>query len=447
MTAATGGLEVGNRGKIIVVGAGIAGLTLSYKLCSSGHEVVLVEKEDKVGGLARSFTYDDYTFDAGPHRFYTEDPEVLGFIHEVLENDHLVIGRKSGVRMFDRYFEWPLKGTSLLRMPLRVLFSVVVDMLKKDTRSGRSFESYILNNYGKTLYEIFFKPYTEKFLGMPCTQISRDWAVTGIDRAVIDSSIQVNDLFALAKTLVHPRPRLDFIYPRGGGVRVFSEKLKRKITDNNGILLLKSEVTGIVRKNRTIEKIIINKREYDCDLLVWTGSLEDLSALLGVAPAGLEYLSLLMYNYCLDSMPLCRYQWCYFGSDDVPFNRVTIPVYFDPSLAPRGKSGICVEVTCRKGNSLWQSPEMIEPGIREALRTNVIINGQHDIRTFHIEKLSNAYPVYSLDYAGKLTAIMSELQKFTRLKMLGRTGTFWYNNMDHSIKAALDMYHAITAAI
>ena len=188
--------------RIVVAGAGIAGLTFAYKLSRAGYKVTLVEKKGEIGGLARSFEYDDFIFDIGPHRFHTEAQEVLEFIYEVLEDDFITIERKSGVWMFDKYFEWPLKPSALLRMPLAVLLSVFADFFRTTKKEElESFKGYILNRYGITLYNIFFRPYTEKFLGIQCDKISKDWAVTGIDRAVIDNKIMVNDLYQLARTV------------------------------------------------------------------------------------------------------------------------------------------------------------------------------------------------------------------------------------------------------
>jgi protoporphyrinogen oxidase len=435
-----------NRKRIIVVGAGIAGLTLAYRLSRAGYELLVVEKEGTVGGLAKSFAYEGgYIFDAGPHRFYTEDAAVLSFIHEVLEDDYLTIGRRSGVRMFDKYFEWPLKITSLLRMPMRDFFSIGLDLLRRERRQGESFEDYIIGAYGRRLYEIFFKPYTEKFLGMPCHEISKYWAVTGIDRAVIDGNIKVNDLFALAKSLLNPQPSLEFIYPKSGGIGVFAEKLKKKIVELGGRILLDSEVGKIVCHDRSIEKVVVGDREYDCDMVIWTGSLGDLTPLLGIAEPDLQYLSLILYNYCVDAPAASDYQWCYFGADNIPFNRVSYPTRFNQRLAPHGKSGVCVEVTCRKGDLLWQAPESIEGEIRKTLIENRIIGSSAEVVTCHMERIGNAYPIYSLNYADLLAKTMAEVTRFSQLELVGRTGTFWYNNMDHSIDAALRLSDKIIA--
>lgn len=432
-----------NNRKTIIVGAGIAGLTLASKMCCDGNDVLLVEKESSVGGLAKSFTYGDYVFDIGPHRFHTDNPDVLAFIHDVLDDDYIAIQRKSGVWMFDRYFEWPLKLSAMFRMPPSVLFSVGMDFLSKKRNLGTGFEAYIISRYGKTLYEIFFKPYTEKFLGIPCSQVSRDWAVTGIDRAVIDRKIRVDDLLSLAKSLVFSEPPLNFLYPASGGIGVFSEKLKKRIFSNGGQVLLNAEITKIITKDSRISTVIINGEEHACDLLVWTAPVTEISRLLGHDKAELSYLDLILYNYRLSCSSSIDYQWCYFGSDVLPFNRVSIPSNFNPSLAPPGTTGLCVEVTCQKGDQLWANPEKAEPAIRRALSTVGVVKSGEAINGFTIENIPNAYPVYTLDYGDTYKAASDRLSKVDNLKLLGRSGTFWYNNMDNSIEEALNLYTRI----
>lgn len=433
--------------KIVVVGAGIAGLTLCCRLSAAGYSPVLVEKESSVGGLARSFAYDDgYTFDIGPHRFYTEVPDVLAFIHSVLGDDYLTIGRKSSVKMFNSFFEWPLAWRSLFKMPLKIFISISLDFLKGEKREGDSFEAYIINSYGRTLYEIFFKPYTEKFLGLPCNKISKHWAVTGIDRAVIDNSVKVNNLLSLATSVFSPRPPLDFIYPASGGNGVFTDKMKGKIIAHGGTVLVDAEVTGIVTNSTgNVTKVLVGEKELPCDLLVWSAPVNELATLLGIAPPNLQYLSLLLYNYAVERDIDPGYQWCYFGAEDVPFNRVSFPAMFNHSLVPSGGAGVCVEVTCRKGDKMWQNPEENDDGIRKAMIANGILGAHDKISACHIERVSNAYPVYALDYEEQFLAAASEIDKYNGLELLGRTGEFWYNNMDHSIEAALALADKIIA--
>lgn len=432
--------------KFVIAGAGIAGLTLAYELCKSGADVTLIEKESSAGGLARSFSYDSgYTFDAGPHRFYTESPPVLNLINEVLEGDILTMPRKSGVRMFGKYFEWPLGFSDLFRMPLRECCAVGIDMLKRETPAGKSFEDYILTAYGRTLYEIFFKPYTEKFLRLPCREISEHWALTGIDRAVIDSSIKVNNLSSLAKSFFNPQPPLQFIYPKSGGIGVFSEKLQQKIGEFGGRVVLDSEVAAISKNGCSVEKVTAGGIKYDCDTLVWTAPISELTELLGTAAPGLSFLSLVIYNFMTVSEIKPTYQWCYFGAEDVPFNRISYPTLFNPSLAPVGEVGICVEVTCRSGEAVWHKPESMTEQIVDSMILNGVIRSKEEICGCHIERVGGAYPIYTLDYADKLSAAVSQVNCFKGVELLGRTGRFWYNNMDHSIEDALALAAKLTS--
>lgn len=432
-----------NPKKIVIVGAGVAGLTLAYKLSLEGKDVLLVEKDFKVGGLARSFSYNGYVFDIGPHRFHTDIPEVIDFVKEILDGDYLTIERKSGVWMFGRYFEWPLNLSALFGMPIHVLISVGMDLLRKSKNKDESFEDYAINRYGKTLYKIFFKPYTEKFLGISCSEISRDWAVTSIERAVIDKKIRADSLFNVTKSVFSRKPPLKFIYPGSGGIATFSKKLIQKIVNNGGSILLNSEITGVIKSGKEIKKIIIGGEKYDCDLLVWTAPISEILHLLGQDGMDLEYLSLILFNYCINHSPPNNYQWCYYGSEDIPFNRISTPSLFSPSLAPQGRTGICVEVTCKKGDYRWESPEHIEPLVRKSLFTTGIVKDEKDVLALNIERVANAYPIYALDYKKMLSDAFKILDGFMNLKLLGRTGTFWYNNMDHSIEAAINLYREI----
>ena len=434
-----------NAKRTIIVGAGIAGLTLAYLLSRDGHDVVLVEKESRVGGLARSFTYDGFVFDIGPHRFHTDLPHVNNFIHEVLADDYLMVKRKSGVHMFGRYFDWPLGFRSLFKMPLPLLLRIALDLFRKKNCSSENFEDYIKSKYGKTLYEIFFRPYTEKFLHLPCSGISRDWAVTGIDRAVIDKKAQFSDLSSLLKTLLKTEPPIRFIYPKSGGIHVFCDILRDRIIENGGTILMRAQIEGIVRTGDAVTGVTIGGEDHRCDELVWTGPVNGLLTLLDEPHADLRYLSLIIFNYRLDAEARMAYQWCYFGAADMPYNRVSIPVLFNPSLAPPGKSGICVEVTCMEGDDCWKSPQKLESVIREKLCSTGVIGDADDIIGYDIERVENAYPVYTTDYKSILHEVLLRTGGLRNLKLLGRTGAFWYNNMDHSIEAALNFHKELTA--
>src|SRR3970040_1783142 len=204
----------------VVVGGGVAGLSFAHTVLKEQQQVTVVERNDVVGGLARSFGYGDFTFDVGPKGLHTEDKEVLDFLLEILGDDYLVVDRSSSVHLFGKYFSWPLDSRALFRLPLPVMVSAGVDLLRRRDPADRdSFTEYTRSRYGDTLYRLFFKPYTEKFLQIPCEDVHVDWATTGINRAVIDKRVKSDSLFDLVRNVLIPRPVVtEFIYPSHGGV-------------------------------------------------------------------------------------------------------------------------------------------------------------------------------------------------------------------------------------
>jgi len=424
---------------VLIIGAGAAGLTAGYQLSQQGLQVTVAEKEDRVGGLARSFTYGDFIFDVGPHRFHTEDQDVLRFIKMVLGPDLTVIPRSSGVYFFGRYHEWPLKLSTLFKLPPIITLKVARDLIHRPRRTGTSFEDYIVNMYGPTLYDSFFKVYTEKFLKHDPALIHSDWAKAGIDRAVIDRRMQANTLMSLIRKTLLPAPvATEFLYPTRRGIALFSERLAGEIGRNQGEILLNTSVTSIRAGKKRLEEVALSDgRKLSPDLVIWTAPINLLCRLLDVEAPRLKYLSALLYNVEVPGEPPHPYQWCYYGQEDVVFNRISIPKNFYAGTAPRGMTGIGLEVTCMEGDGVWNDPGKLIPELSADMVKVGLIPSAETIRAVHVEKIANVYPIYELDYLRPLQRILNHLSYLGNLLLLGRTGTFWYNNLDHSIAAGM----------
>ena len=422
--------------KVVVVGAGVAGLTAGYLLAQKGYHVVVLEKEDRVGGLARSFYYDGFIFDIGPHRFHTDDEKVLEFIENILGENKIVLPRKSGVWMFGKYHDWPLNWKVLFKLPVPVILRTAFDIFSKKTQKGDSFEDYIMERYGKTLYDVFFKPYTEKFLKLSPEKVHRHWAETGIDRAIIDKKVSMGSLTEVIKTALIPRAvQTNFLYPSDGGI----EK-------SGGKVLLNSPVKRIESEGSKIAGVYYREECIQPDLVIWTAPITTLVSLLQLPSCDINYISMVVFNIEVKGMPRTTYQWCYFGQSDTTMNRVSIPALFSDQAAPQGKTGICVEVTCFERDDVWKNPERLIDTILSDLFKVKMIKSREDIEKIHVEKILNTYPVYDIEYTGKLKKILALLEEFEGIKLLGRTGTFWYNNMDHSIRMAFDLANKILNA-
>lgn len=423
---------------VTIVGAGVAGLTIGYRLAVEGHAVNVIERNDVVGGLARSFHYGDFHFDVGPHRFHTENPRVAEFIKSILQEEAIEISRKSGVRMFGGFHEWPLRPSVLLSMPFILMLKGAKDLIFRERLAGESFEADVVNKYGRTLYEIFFKPYTEKFLFYSPPELHRDWARAGVNRAVIDKRAQADSLWSLLKNTLMPKPvDTTFLYPPTGVGR-YSERLAAGIRERGGRVILRSPVEQIEAAAGRITALTAGGRRIPCENVIWTGPLTVINRLLGLPRIDLEYLSTIFYNMEIDKPAKLDYQWTYYGGDEI-FSRVSTPVAFASTMAPPGKSGLCLEFTCREGDERWKDPgRYTDAMIRDLVRTSTI-DSASDVINVHIETIPNTYPIYKLNYLDELTRNLKELAKYRNLLLSGRCGRFWYNNMDHSIGQGLTM--------
>jgi len=428
--------------KVVIVGAGVAGLSCASILAEKGIPVVVLEKEPVVGGLARSYSYGNFTYDIGPHRFFTTNERVHSFIKETLKGHYIVIPRRSGVNFLNHYHLWPLRVKSVLQLPPHVAVTAFIDMFTKNLGAQgevHNFEEYVLRQYGKTLYNTFFKGYTEKFLGISGKDVHPDWAKIGVERATIDKKISTGTIYAILKTMLLPLPaNTEFIYPRKG-TYVFGETLKKRILEKGGEVITDAAPSELICEDSTITEVRIKGKSFPVEHLFWSGSLCDLSGLLSLGDLELKYLSLLIYNLELARSPQYQFQWCYFGARDIIFSRTTDPSLFSPEIIPDGKGGLCVEVTCTKDEEKWSDPEKIIDTVLKDLVKVKMVDRKEDVLKVHPERVADTYPIYSTTYKEKLEAAKQKVSAFKNITLFGRTGLFWYNNMDHSIENAFEI--------
>ena len=427
---------------ITIVGAGVAGLTIAHQLAESGYDVTVIEANATVGGLARTFHYGDFHFDVGPHRFHTESPRTAAFIRRILGPEAIEIPRRSGARMFGRIHEWPLRPAMLASMPPGVMVRCARDLLVRQHAEGDSFAADVINKYGRTLFEIFFEPYTQKFLSHSSHELHRDWARAGVNRAVIDRRAQADNLLGLLRTTLLPKPvETTFLYPPHGVGR-FSDLLAAAIVRMGGRIMTSAPVTAVEAEGSTIRAVRVGTVRIPSSQLVWTAPVSLLNRLLGVENIDLQFLSTIFYNVEVTKPPRSPYQWTYFGGTEV-FSRVTAPEAFLPSTTPPGCSGLCAEVTCFEGDSRWRNAEDLTGKIVGELASTGMLGSTADVRAVHVEHVPNTYPIYKLNYPDELARTLRVLGGYRNLLLAGRSGRFWYNNMDHSIGQGLTMAERI----
>ena len=428
---------------VVILGAVVAGLTLGLKLAEGGVPVVLLEREPVVGGLARSFSYaNGATFDIGPHRFHTDSEQVKAFVLEVLGNDYHWIRRNSTLFLQGKYLPWPMTLKNVLSLPPPLLIKAGLDLFRRPRARTDSFEDYIIEKYGRVLYQTFFQPYTEKFLDYTCSNLHRDWAVTGINRATIDKRVDTGSLWGVAKSVLQSNaPDTQFIYPQSGGIGVFGERMAARIRELGGRILLSTSVTRLAARDGAICSVQTNTGEdIPASHVFWSGSLDALRT-IGQAPESvprLHYMSTVLFNYVTRKQVHPEFQWCYFGDKAMEASRACLPRCFNPALVPEGKEAVCVEISCSEDASAWHDPARLDCIVETFLLHAKMLDALDDVEDYHVEHIHETYPLYVLNYPRKLRGMFAWVHDaWSNLSLIGRTGRFWYNNMDHSIEASL----------
>lgn len=430
--------------KVVIIGAGVAGLTTAYKLQEAGYDVTVIERDDAVGGLSRTYHDGEFAFDSGPHRFYTKNQEVIDFIEAILGEEFLSMKMTSSVYILGKYYDWPLSMKVILKLPIRIMLSAGIDMIGlmfKKTKQVLTFKEQILQKYGKTLYKIDFDPYTHKFTKIPTEEIHADWAKAGVNRAVIDEKVKMDSIFAVVRNTLFPqKENITIMYPKYG-ISDFSEKIQSEILGKGGRIILNTVPTRLGKVGKQIKEIELSNGETISDIghVVWTGSINEAARLLDVKEKELEYLNIITYNVKLKGTPKKEDQWIYYVDDDVVFNRLYNTVKFSPYKAPIGTYGLCVEVTCRNGSDIIKKPETLYKQVLKDLRKVKLIDSKEEVLGITHQILRQAYPLYKVNYRSELRKAFDDINgNVENLTLAGRNGLFWYNNMDHSIENAFD---------
>ncbi|MBN2492103.1 MAG: FAD-dependent oxidoreductase [Planctomycetes bacterium] len=440
---------------VVVLGAGLAGLSAAYHLARDGIRVTVLEKSDRVGGLARSYERDGFTYDYGPHRFHTPNEDLAALIRDLLGDNLGVRDRQSRICMDGRFFDYPLKLDNLLRnLPIAVLLRSCADFLAVKLRScfvtpaEDSFESWVLNRYGRTLYRKFFGVYTEKTWGIPCTRISADWAAQRI------TLISLWD--AAKKTVFRPRganqPRTyvsKFWYPRRGGIGMISRRLAEEVEQRGGRVVLGAEVCGLDAAGARIEKVHYLKDGAPCvetpDAIVSTLPITLICGLLNPGPPAavlaevgkMAHRSMVFIYLALARDRVTGDHWIYLPDAALTVHRLSEFKNFSEHNAPAGKTLLCCEITCNFADEIWNMPDdrLREIALQD-LGTLGLIRPEEVLDSWS-HRTRFAYPIYDLEYAGRLQAAKDVIQSFENLHTAGRQGLFKYNNMDHSLEMGI----------
>jgi protoporphyrinogen oxidase len=442
--------------KVVIMGAGPAGLTAAYQLMKAGIASTVLEKDPVVGGISRTACYKGYSFDIGGHRFFTKVEAVDQMWHEVLSDaDFLRRRRLSRIYYNGKFFYYPLRAFNALA-GLGIWNSVLIlaSYLKAriaPIKPEHTFEAWVSNRFGKRLYGTFFKTYTEKVWGIPCSEITAEWAAQRIKGLSLLSAIknaiiqrQSSDKSKVIKTLIDA-----FDYPKKGPGMMW-EAVLALVRDAGCVVAMKSPVQRIRWETGRVKSVQIDSEGTAKEVLgthfLSTLPIRELIQKLEPAPpasvlaaAGrLSYRDFITVAVIVNKADLFPDNWIYIHDPRVKVGRIQNFKNWSPEMVPdAGKTCLGLEYFCFEGDGLWtMSDEQLVELAGQELVTMGLARAQ-DIEDGTVVRMPKAYPVYDSTYGEALVVVREFLQPLRNLQLIGRNGMHKYNNQDHSMLTAM----------
>jgi protoporphyrinogen oxidase len=437
------------------VGAGPAGLTAGCEAQDAGWDVTVLEKDPTyVGGISRTVRHGDYRFDIGGHRFFSKSAEVTAWWRRRLPDDFIKVRRMSRIYYRRKFFDYPLKpwnalsNLGLVTSTLCVLSYVWARLVPR--RPEQSFEDWVTNRFGRRLFLIFFKTYTEKIWGIPTSELSADWAAQRIkglslSKAILGALKGRRDGGPVIKTLVD-----SFEYPRLGPGQMW-EKAAADIRLKGGRVEMGLGVSRIVHQGGRVTTVEAAGpgglvRAFEAEEFILSMPLREtvlafdppLPEEARAAARRLRYRDFITVAVVVEGENPFPDNWIYIHEPGVKLGRVQNFGNWSQAMVGRpGTTCLGLEYFCFEGDGLWSMPDadLIDLGKRELAELGLVPAGA--LREGAVVRVEKAYPIYDPGYQDCVTAVRRALEGFANLRVVGRNGMHKYNNQDHSMMTAI----------
>ncbi len=432
----------------VVLGAGPAGLTAGYLLAQRGERVTVLEADDQVGGLARTEVRDGYRFDLGGHRFYTKSAEVEALWLELLGSELLLRSRLSRIYWRGKLIDYPLNARDVMRKVgarevIHSASSYAAAHLRRRPEP-QTFEEWVTQRFGRRLFELFFRCYTEKVWGVPTSEIRAEWAaqrIRGLSlwRAAA-SAFGVGAGGADVRSLIE-----EFHYPRFGPGQMW-ERMADEIASNGGEVVLGAPVVGLVHGADGVEATTASGDRWSADNAISSLPLRTLAGVVEPsapaavldAAAGLRYRDFITVALIIEGADPFPDNWIYVHDPEVAVGRIQNFRAWSPDLVPdAGRTCLGLEYFCFEGDELWSAsdPDLIARATHELeaiglAQPDAVVRG-------HVVRVQKAYPIYDSGYEQRVSTLRGWVDGLAGITQIGRNGLHRYNNSDHSMLTAM----------
>ena len=446
--------------RVVVLGAGPAGITAAWRLSELGYPVTVLDRDDAVGGMARTITVGNYAVDFGPHTFHIRETEesrtVLQSIKRFFGDDPLILTRGTRVLLRGREYVYPLEMLQVLTgvspfLSARIVFDYLVASLTSTFSPAKkedSFEEWGVRNLGRTLYDLCFGIYSARVWGLPTSQISSKQA---------QRVAKLNLKNIILRTLgIKADPATYFtkyMYPRKG-ISLLYEGMAAEVRAAGNTILLNSPVVRLERDPSTssgqgggrVARVVYSSggREHTIEADVVLSTLP-LPALVGMtAPAlpaaviehasKLRYRSLKLIYIALKRARMTDYHWVYLLDEHFRVNRLSEQKNVSPDMVPADRTVLCIELSLWKDEALWQASdeEIYKLALRDLMKMGYGVT-EAEVEEYHITDIPTAYPVYELNFEDHLIPVLDGVHELRNLLTLGRHGLFLNNSMDDNV--------------
>jgi protoporphyrinogen oxidase len=452
--------------KAIVIGGGVTGLSVAWKLSEKGYEVKVIEMDKFIGGLARSIKMGNYFFDIGPHAFTTKDEEVFKKVMDLFKGEpgEMLYTKRTVKMMFrGKYVDYPLSVKVLFQMGIipAIMCSLsftkskirtsIDSLLGKETQNQNlTIKQWAIDSFGKYLYLNFFKPYTEQFWKIETSELSHRVipASTRTDFAKALKHALKNKYLGLSKrepgelSLVE-RESMPRYYPKKGFGEI-ANRIDKQIKSNGGEIYTSQEVDEIIINSENSFDVKTKDKTFSGDFVVSTIPINNIASKIYPvleeniikSAKKLEYLSLVLLYLITKKQNILGCLNCYFL--DKPYNRISEMNFFSKSLSPQDENILAVEISCHYGSKMWKtSDEEIFSKCMQGLEKDNFLK-KADIIDYKVIKVPSVYPIYRKDYDIHLKETQECFKKIKNFYSVGRQGQFYYGDIDQMIRIGFD---------
>jgi protoporphyrinogen oxidase len=440
------------KANVLVIGGGPCGCAAAWEIARHGCHVTLVEQRDRLGGLASCERFTGNAYEYGSHVFHTDNIDLLEQLKGLLGPELMEFEREGyiHIKFRGRYFAYPLKGPDLIKnlspfLGLRAGLSLIKSLLLYELLSRsrpKNTEEYLIHKFGKVLYEVFFRDYSHKVWGIPCSELDSSFGEQRIPRSDIFNTLKkVLNHFGLSKLLdSHPLSETvigKLYYTEKGIGRVF-ERIGEEVDHLHGAVLTKTRLDHVFIENDSVRAVRVERDgeflELEPDYVVSTIPLPVLTSCLAdsapsnVVEAGqsLRYRSISLVGLLLAKRQVRPAYFTYYPN--CVFNRLSEPSNHGLTINPNGCSLIIAETVCNHGDQAFVGDKEFCRAVVDDIVKEALIK-KNDIVEQHHYSWRYAYPIYELGYMTKLATIREYLGTIRNIYCTGRNGDFNYVNM------------------